>query len=53
MSKRQNEDITRFIALVHDEEQTFPPTVVVMNNIAEGFRELMTESFVFCVKMCH
>jgi hypothetical protein len=53
MRKRQNEHITWFIALMHNEKQAFTPAVVVMHNIAEWFRKLVTEPFVFCVKKCH
>jgi hypothetical protein len=53
MRKRQNKYVAWFIAFMHDEEQALTPAVIVMYNIAEWFRKLMTKPFVFCVKMCH
>jgi hypothetical protein len=53
MRKRQNKYVAWFIAFMHDEEQALSPAVIVMYNIAEWFRKLMTKPFVFCVKMCH
>jgi hypothetical protein len=38
---------------MHDEEQALSPAVVVMHNITEWFRKLMTKPFVFCVKKSH
>jgi hypothetical protein len=53
MGKRQNKYVAGFIALMHDEEQALSPAVVVMHNITEWFRKLMTKPFVFCVKKSH